>query len=74
MQDLGIDVLFKGQNLYRMIEGLLVALRISLISILISIFFGIIIGAFMLSKNRILKAGIRLYLETVRIMPQMVLL
>ncbi|MGN0494828.1 MAG: amino acid ABC transporter permease [Lachnospiraceae bacterium] len=74
MQDLGIDVLFKGQNLFRMLEGLLVALRISLISIIISIFLGIIVGAFMLSKNRILKAGIRIYLEIVRIMPQMVLL
>lgn len=74
MQDLGIDVLFKGQNFLRLIEGLLVALRISLISVVISMFLGLFVGALMTLKNTVIKAIMRIYLEIVRIMPQMVLL
>lgn len=74
MQSLGIDVLFKGSNFVRLLGGLWVAVRISLISVVISILFGLLIGALMASKNVILKAIFRVYLEIVRIMPQMVLL
>ena len=74
MQDLGIDVLFKGTNFVRLLSGLWVAVRISLISVIISIVLGLVVGALMTSKNRILKAIFRIYLEIVRIMPQMVLL
>ena len=74
MQGLGIDVLFKGQNFLRLIEGLLVALRISLISVAISMFLGLFAGALMTLKNTVIKAIMRSYLEIVRIMPQMVLL
>lgn len=74
MQSLGIDVLFKGTNFLRLLGGLWVALRISLISVAISIVLGIGMGMLMTSKSRVLKAIFRLYLEIVRIMPQMVLL
>ncbi len=74
MQSLGIDVLFKGTNFLRLLEGLWVAVRISLISVAISIALGLVMGMLMTSKNRILKMILRLYLEIVRIMPQMVLL
>ena len=74
MQSLGIDVLFKGTNFLRLLSGLWVAVRISLISVMISIVLGLIVGVLMTSKNRILKAVFRIYLEIVRIMPQMVLL
>ena len=74
MQNLGIDVLFKGTNFSRLLSGLWVAVRISLISVMISILLGLIVGVLMTSKNRILKVIFRLYLEIVRIMPQMVLL
>ena len=74
MQNLGIDVLFKGKNFLRLLGGLWVALRISLISVVISIALGLVMGMLMTSKNRILKAVFRVYLEVVRIMPQMVLL
>ena len=74
MQNLGIDVLFKGTNSLRLLSGLWVAVRISLISVMISILLGLIVGVLMTSKNQILKVIFRLYLEIVRIMPQMVLL
>lgn len=74
MQNLGIDVLFKGSNFLRLLSGLGVAARISLISVVISIFLGLIAGILMTSQNKILKLFFRIYLEIVRIMPQMVLL
>ena len=54
--------------------GLWVALRISLIAVGISLVAGVLMGALMTRKNPVVKALTRLYLETVRIMPQMVLL
>lgn len=74
MQCLGIDVLFKGTNFIRLLGGLWVAVRISLISVAISIVLGLAAGVLMTSRNRIIKAVFRVYLEIVRIMPQMVLL
>lgn len=74
MQSLGIDVLFKGINMQRLLEGLWVSLRISLIAVAVSIVLGLIIGAIMTGKNPIIKVITRIYLEIVRIMPQMVLL
>ena len=74
MQNLGIDVLFKGTNFVRLLSGLWVAVRISLISVIISIVLGLVVGVLMTSKNRIVKVIFRIYLEIVRIMPQMVLL
>ena len=74
MPDLGLEVLFKGKNLTRVLGGLGVAMRISLVSVVISIFAGIIVGMLMTWKNPISRAITRCYLEIVRIMPQMVLL
>ena len=78
MQDLavnlGIDVLFKGTNFIRLLGGLWTALWISLVSVAISIPLGIGMGVLMTKKNRILKAVLRVYLEFIRIMPQLVLL
>ncbi|MGN0346245.1 MAG: amino acid ABC transporter permease [Lachnospiraceae bacterium] len=74
MQSLGIDVLFKGTNFLRLLKGLWVSVEISLISVSLSILLGMIVGVLMTSKNKIIHGTLRLYLETVRIMPQMVLL
>ena len=73
MPDLGLDVVFKGKNAIRLLGGLGIALRISLISVLISIPLGILVGILMTFKNPILKAVLRVYLEIIRIMPQLVL-
>ena len=58
----------------RLLQGVWVALRISLISVVLSMAFGILLGMIMTSKNRIIQAVTRVYLEIVRIMPQLVLL
>ena len=56
MPDLGLDVLLKGKNLIRILGGLGVALKISLISVAISIPLGILLGALMTWKNPVCKA------------------
>lgn len=74
MPDLGLNVIFKGKNAVRLLAGMGVALRISLIAVIISIPLGILVGILMTFKNPILKAVLRVYLEFIRIMPQLVLL
>ena len=74
MPDLGLEVLLKGKNMARLLGGLGTALQISLISVLISIPLGVLLGALMTWKNPLTKAVLRIYLEFIRIMPQMVLL
>lgn len=74
MPNLGLEVLLKGKNLARILGGLDAALKVSMISIAISIPLGIILGILMTWKNPICRAILRCYLEFVRIMPQMVLL
>lgn len=74
MPDLGLEVLRKGQNLPRLLAGLGIALKISLVSVAISIPSGILLGMLMTWKNPAVKVVLRIYLEIIRIMPQMVLL
>lgn len=74
MPDLGLEVLFKGRNLLRLLTGLGVALRISLISIVISMVLGTLLGVLRQRENRVFGALMRCYLEAIRIMPQLVLL
>lgn len=74
MQDLGIRVLFMGNNMERLLGGLWVAVKISLISMVLSVIFGLLFGMFMTLKNLFTRTISRIYLEFVRIMPQLVLL
>ena len=74
MQDLGIRVLFMGDNFARLLSGLWVTVRISLISVVLSIILGVLLGMVMTIKNPVTKALTKIYLEFVRIMPQLVLL
>jgi polar amino acid transport system permease protein len=74
MQDSGISVLFMGHNFLRLLGGLWVTLRISLAAVLLSMPLGILFGVFMTLRNPLSRLVSRLYLEFVRIMPQLVLL
>lgn len=74
MQNMGISVLFKGNNFLRLCQGLWVTLRIALMAMIFSIILGFILGMKMTSKNKVVKLICRIYLEIVRIMPQLVLL
>ena len=70
----GIEVIFKGKNFLRLLDGLGTALEISVIAVLISIPLGIILGILMAGRNPVIKAVLRVYLDFIRIMPQLVLL
>ncbi|MCR5581381.1 MAG: amino acid ABC transporter permease [Pseudobutyrivibrio sp.] len=74
MASLGIDVLFKGTNFLRLLNGLWISIEISLISVALSIVLGLLVGGLMTVNSRCIRAILKIYLETVRIMPQMVLL
>ena len=74
MQDTGLSILFKGINFLRLLQGLWVTLQISLISVGLSFVFGTLFGMLMTVKNRFVQAFCWLYLNFIRIMPQLVLL
>lgn len=74
MQDLGISVLFRGKNLARLLGGLGVTLELSAISIVLSILLGLVLGMVMTLKHPLVRLVCRVYLEIIRIVPQLVLL
>lgn len=74
MQNMGIEVLWKGTNFLRLLQGLWVTLRIALISMMLSIVLGFLLGMIMNMHSKGVRAICRIYLEIVRIMPQLVLL
>ena len=74
MQNSDIEVLFQGTNFLRLLGGLWVSLRIALISMVLSVILGIFLGMIMNSKRKWVQVICRIYLEIVRIMPQLVLL
>ena len=72
MRDLA--VLFRGKNVLRLLGGLWVTLKLSLLSVILSVLLGLLVGVLMTRKSRVIRALMRLWLETVRIVPQLVLL
>ena len=74
MQRSGIELLFQGQNLVRLLGGLWVSASIALIAMALSIVLGIGLGIVMTSRNWLVTLLTRSYLEVIRIMPQIVLL
>ncbi len=74
MQDMGMQVLFEGINFQRLLAGLWVSLRLALISMVFSVILGVLLGMVMAGKNKLIGLLCRIYLETVRILPQLVLL
>lgn len=69
-----ISILFQGNNFLRLLKGLGVTLEISLFSALFSIPLGVLFGIFMRRKGMLSRVLSRLYLDFIRIMPQLVLL
>lgn len=74
MQALGLEVLFEGRNMCRLMEGLCVTMQISMLAVVLSLPLGILFGAIMTSRNPLVKLVCRVYLDFIRIMPQLVLL
>lgn len=67
-----LEMLFTSQNIGRLLEGLLVTVRIALIAILISACTGIAFGLLMTMKSKLIRVLCRLYLEAFRIIPVLV--
>ena len=61
MQDLGIRVLFMGNNFIRLLGGLWITVKISLISVGLSIVFGLLLGMIMTLKNPVVKCLTKIY-------------
>ncbi len=68
------SVFAMGNNFVRLLGGLWVTIWIALVSVAFSIVLGFGFGIIMTFKNRAVKIICRIYLEIMRIMPQMVLL
>ena len=68
------SVLAMGTNTLRLLGGLWVTVWIALVSVAFSIILGFLFGMLMTVKNRVVRAICKVYLEFMRIMPQMVLL
>ncbi|MCL2212090.1 MAG: amino acid ABC transporter permease [Treponema sp.] len=69
-----ISVLFEGNALWRLLGGLLVSIRVAMLALLFSIPLGVLFGLFLSVKNKFCQMIGRIYLEALRIMPQLVLL
>ena len=67
-------LLLNPHTMARLLKGLSVTLRVSLLSVALSVFFGLIFGWIMTKKSPIIKVLSKIYLEFMRLMPQLVLL
>lgn len=67
-------LLLNPHTMTRLLKGLSVTLRVSLLSVALSVFFGLIFGWIMTKKSPIIKVLSKIYLEFMRLMPQLVLL
>lgn len=67
-------LLLNPHTMTRLLKGLSVTLRVSLLSVALSVFFGLIFGWIMTKKSPIIKILSKFYLEFMRLMPQLVLL
>ena len=70
----GINILFAGTNFSRLLGGLWISAKISIVALVFGIALGIFLGALRTVKNPILRVVLRLYLEFFRIVPTVVLL
>ena len=67
-------LLLNPHTIMRLLKGLSVTLRVSLISVALSILFGLVFGWIMTKKSPVIKILSKIYLEFMRLMPQLVLL
>ena len=72
MLNSGINVFFEGINFLRLLEGLFHTLKIAVVAIIIAIILGTVIGIIRTTKNRLVLAIFKLYLELFRIIPILV--
>ncbi|WKD58174.1 L-cystine transport system permease protein TcyB [Corynebacterium capitovis DSM 44611] len=69
-----LSILLDGNNFPRLLAGLWVSVQIALASMGLSVVLGTGLGLVMASRSKIVRFFTQLYLQFVRIMPQLVLL
>lgn len=72
MLNSGIDVLFEGMNMQRLMGGLLITARIALLSIIAGSLLGLLLGLAQTTKSMVVRFLCRFYLELFRIIPILV--
>lgn len=72
MLNSGIEVLFEGMNMQRLMGGLLITARIALLSIIIGSLLGLLLGLVQTSKSKLVRFFGRFYLELFRVIPILV--
>ena len=70
----GAQVIFLGDNLPRLLQGLETSIAVSLLALAWGIPMGVVLGALRILHNRPLRVVLRLYLEFFRIVPTLVVL
>lgn len=70
----GFEILFKGVNFVRLLKGLWVTVQLALISSVLSILLGTLLGFLMTGRHRCLRIICLVYVDIMRILPQLVLL
>lgn len=65
MQNLGIDYIIKAFP--RLLDGFIVTIKLSIVSLILSIVLGFIIGVLMTSKNKLINIVLRILLEAFRL-------
>ena len=68
------SILLQEGVIYRLLGGLWVTVEIGFLSVALSIPLGVFVGLLMTSRSKVVRAILRVYLEVVRVMPQLVLL
>lgn len=68
----GIEVIFQGVNLQRLLLGLFETIKIAIISIIIGCLLGVLFGIIRTSTSKIVAFIFRIYLELFRIIPILV--
>ena len=70
----GVEVLFQPGVMPRLFQGLWVTVWIAGVSVLLSLPLGLVVGWLMTLRNRLIRFLMRVYLDFIRIMPQLALL
>jgi polar amino acid transport system permease protein len=68
----GVEILLDPANLARLSEGLIVTIRVAAISIVFAFVFGMVIGVVALGRSAIVQIPFQIFLQAIRIVPQLV--
>jgi polar amino acid transport system permease protein len=68
----GVDILLDSANLARLSEGLIVTVRIAVISIFFALIFGMVVGVIALNRSKIVQIPYQIFLQAIRVVPQLV--